>query len=196
MGGQTVWGLVLSTEGELPVPAIPATECDRQMQFDPREHEQFVTPLGGFQDWAAVRVGPDPMAWRVETVKDGNHHGYGYVRSDGVLTDIFERWSSTSFQFSLGKQTNPLGSRSGLWKQRREVDVLTVDPNEPWLTHLKLKVVTYHEASDIWQMRKLTPVNVEGGFLKPRSLPPYEGGTGKPSTCTQRVEPERDGLVQ
>jgi len=148
-----------------------------------------------------LRVGPYPVAWRVETVNDCDRHGYGYVRLDGVFADVFERRLNTLFQFSLGKQTNPLGSRIGLWRQRHEGEVLTADPNELWLTRgITYQVITSHETLNVWQMWNLIPVNVEGGStpsfgtLEPGFLPAYEGGTGQSSTRTQRVEPERDEL--
>ena len=61
---------------------ISATECEHRMQFDPGKPEQFVIPLNGFQDQTSLRVSEYPVAWRVETVKDGDQSGQGYVRSD------------------------------------------------------------------------------------------------------------------
>lgn len=73
----------------------------------------------------------------------------------------------------------------------------TTDPNELWLTQcITSQVVTHQETSEVWQMWKLIPVNVERGFTpppgtpEPRPLPPYEGGIR-----TQRVEDDEFGTI-
>jgi len=49
-------------------------------RFDPGEPEQFCTPLDGLQNGVTLRVAPYPVAWRIETVDDDQHRGFGYVR--------------------------------------------------------------------------------------------------------------------
>lgn len=50
------------------------------VQIEPGKPDQFCTPMNGVNGGTPLYVNAYPVAWRIETVEDGIHHGYEYVR--------------------------------------------------------------------------------------------------------------------
>jgi len=107
------------------------------------------------------------VAWRVEIVDNDEHRGFEYVRF---------YWGTRKIAWDLAAACRDNGA----------------------------PVQTYPEAlNHTWQMWRLVPEKIEDGptpprpslaTLEPRSLPPYEGGTGQSSTHVQHTESEHDEL--
>jgi len=109
---------------------ISVAACERRIQFDPGNPEQFCIPLNGLNDGVTLCVAPYPVVWRVEIVEDEARYGFEYVRSGQIFSHGVKRLIDTPFQFLLAKQENCLGSSR--WSQRQwgKGEVPTVVSNE------------------------------------------------------------------
>ena len=57
-------------------------------QVYPEKPEQFCTPVNGISPGTVLRVAPYPVARRVETINNENHHGFEYIRFGQILLGV------------------------------------------------------------------------------------------------------------
>jgi len=67
--------------------------------------------MAGLANGCPLSVSAYPVAWRIETVNDGVHRGFDYVRSEDQVTSLLpERPTDPARQLLLGRHGDSLGS--------------------------------------------------------------------------------------
>ena len=88
--------------------------------------------MEGLNDATALYVNAYPTAWRIETIDEGIHRGFEYVRSELSVDHTPEQLTDAVHQILLGTHKEDLGSIGGPQRQRREGGMLFIDTNCPW----------------------------------------------------------------
>ena len=71
------------------------------------------------------------VAWRIETIDDGIHRGFEYVRSESNINYIPEWLTNALYQILLGSHEKGLGGRRVFQRQRCKGEMLFIDTDGP-----------------------------------------------------------------
>jgi len=136
-------------------------------RVDPGKPEQFCTPVNGIKPGTALCVAAYPVAWRVETVDDGDHRGFEYIRF---------YWATGNTVWDLPWTDKPNGA---------PVHMHLVVSQHNWQIWRLIPV----KVEGAFTPPRPSPETSESG-----PLPSYEGDTGQSSTRAQHMELGRDEL--